>query len=163
MSLTADRDYDAEFKDTADHRYAYNFDFDVMHKYMMQSFEPFLRPGSVLELGSFKGEFTRRLLPYFDDITCVEASVEAIAAAQAVLPARVAFLQGTFEKITLPRRYDNIVLTHVLEHLDDPVAADHFLEHAAGAFQHRGAGDKIDVNDAFDFPASRRGRQNRRQ
>jgi SAM-dependent methyltransferase len=122
MSLTADRDYDAEFKDTADHRYAYNFDFDVMHKYMMQSFEPFLRPGSVLELGSFKGEFTRRLLPYFDDITCVEASVEAIAAAQAVLPARVAFLQGTFEKITLPRRYDNIVLTHVLEHLDDPVA-----------------------------------------
>ena len=79
--MPADRDYDAEFKDTADHRYAYNFDFDVMHRYMMQSFEPFLRPGSVLELGSFKGEFTRRLLPYFDDITCVEASVEAIAAA----------------------------------------------------------------------------------
>ena len=27
-----------------------------------------------------------------------------------------------FEKATLPKRYDNIVLTHVLEHLDDPVA-----------------------------------------
>jgi 2-polyprenyl-3-methyl-5-hydroxy-6-metoxy-1,4-benzoquinol methylase len=116
------RDYDAEFKDTADHRYAYNFDFDVMHKYMLRSFEPFFRPGSMLELGSFKGDFTRRLLPHFDDITCVEASGEAVAAAHAVLPLGVEFHQGLFETITLPRRYDHIVLTHVLEHLDDPVA-----------------------------------------
>ena len=119
--MTAERDYNAEFKDTADHRYAYNFDFDVMHKYMVRSFEPFLRNGSVLELGSFKGDFTRRLLPHFDDITCVEASGEAIAQARAVLPERVEILQGMFETISLPRRYDNIVLTHVLEHLDDPV------------------------------------------
>jgi 2-polyprenyl-3-methyl-5-hydroxy-6-metoxy-1,4-benzoquinol methylase len=116
------RDYDAEFKDTADHRYAYNFDFDVMHKYMLRSFEPFFRPGSMLELGSFKGDFTRRLLPFFDDVTCVEASAEAVAVARAALPAAVAFHQGLFETITLPRRYDHIVLTHVLEHLDDPVA-----------------------------------------
>lgn len=115
------RDYDAEFKDTADHRYAYNFDFDVMHKYMLRSFEPFLRAGSALELGSFKGDFTRRLLPHFDDITCVEASGEAIAVARAALPSRVAFHQGMFETIDLPRRYDHIILTHVLEHLDDPV------------------------------------------
>lgn len=121
MPLTAERDYNAEFKDTADHRYAYNFDFDVMHKYMVRSFEPFLREGSVLELGSFKGDFTHRLLPHFDDITCVEASGEAIAQARAGLPERVEILQGMFETISLPRRYDNIVLTHVLEHLDDPV------------------------------------------
>ncbi len=25
------RDYNLEIKDTADHQYAYNFDFDVMH------------------------------------------------------------------------------------------------------------------------------------
>lgn len=120
MDLT--RDYDAEFKDTADHQYAYNFDFDVMHKYMLRSFEPFFRSGSVLELGSFKGDFTKRLLPHFDDVTCVEASSEAIVAARAVLPSKVEFHHGLFEAINLPRRYDHIVLTHVLEHLDNPVS-----------------------------------------
>jgi 2-polyprenyl-3-methyl-5-hydroxy-6-metoxy-1,4-benzoquinol methylase len=34
---------------------------------------------------------------------------------------RVEFIHSLFETATLPRRYDNIVLTHVLEHLDDPV------------------------------------------
>ena len=118
--MTAERDYDAEFKDTADHRYAYDFDFDVMHKYMVRSFVPLFRQGSLLELGSFKGAFTKRLLPYFDDITCVEAAGDAVAEARALLPG-VEFHQGLFETVTLPRRYDNIVLTHVLEHLDDPV------------------------------------------
>jgi 2-polyprenyl-3-methyl-5-hydroxy-6-metoxy-1,4-benzoquinol methylase len=27
---------------------------------------------------------------------------------------------GLFEEVSLPKRYDNIVLTHVLEHLDEP-------------------------------------------
>ena len=35
---------------------------------------------------------------------------------------RVSFVNDLFEKVTLPSRYDNIVMTHVLEHLDDPVA-----------------------------------------
>ena len=119
--LAVDRDYDAEFKDTADHRYAYNFDFDVMHRYMLRSFEPLFRDGSLLELGSFKGDFTRRLLPRFTDITCVEASPEAIEEARAALPAHIKLIHGMFETVQLPRRYDNILLTHVLEHLDDPV------------------------------------------
>ncbi|MCW1920310.1 class I SAM-dependent methyltransferase [Rhodobacter sp. KR11] len=119
--MTISRNYDAELQDTADHRYAYDFDFDVMHKYMVRAFQPLLRPGSMLELGSFKGAFTKRLLPLFDDISCVEASGEAIAEAKQALPARVTFHEGMFETIQLPRRYDNIVLTHVLEHLDDPV------------------------------------------
>ncbi len=115
------RDYDAELRDTADHRYAYSFDFDVMHPYMIRSFQPFFRPGSLLELGSFKGDFTRRFLDLFDDVTCVEASGEAIAEAKRKLGDRVEIVNSLFETATLPRRYDNIVLTHVLEHLDDPV------------------------------------------
>jgi len=30
-------------------------------------------------------------------------------------------VQGTFDQVTLERRFDNVILTHVLEHLDDPV------------------------------------------
>jgi SAM-dependent methyltransferase len=119
--MTKPRDYDAELEDTKDHRYAYNFDLDVMHKYMVRSCVPHFKQGSVLELGSYLGDFTKRLLPYFDDVTCVEASEKALAQSKQALPDHVEFHQGLFETIDLPRRYDNILLTHVLEHLDDPV------------------------------------------
>lgn len=115
------RDYNLESIDTADHRYAYNFDFDVIHKYMIRAFEPFFKKGNCLELGSFKGDFTKRLLPYFGDITCVEASDKAISEAKQHLP-NVQFVQSLFEEVNLPIKYDNVILTHVLEHLDNPVA-----------------------------------------
>jgi ribosomal protein S18 acetylase RimI-like enzyme/SAM-dependent methyltransferase len=115
------RDYNREMQDSAERRYAYGFDFDVMHPFMIRSFEPFFRRGSLLELGSFKGDFTRRLLPFFSDITCVEASDEALAAARERAGSGVRWVHSSFEAAELPQRYDHIVLTHVLEHLDDPV------------------------------------------
>jgi 2-polyprenyl-3-methyl-5-hydroxy-6-metoxy-1,4-benzoquinol methylase len=120
--MSGRRDYDREIKDSPDRKYAYDFDFDVMHGYMIRSFEPFFVKGGVLELGSFKGDFTARLSKYFDDITCVEASREASEAAARKLGARVKIVNSTFEAAVLPSRYENVVLTHVLEHLDDPVA-----------------------------------------
>lgn len=119
--MNQQRDYNAEIRNTADHQYAYDFDLDVMHPYMIRSFEPFFRLGSLLELGSFKGDLTRRFLERFDDVTCVEASSEAMAEAQLVLGNRVQYVNALFEEVVLTRRYNNIVLTHVLEHLDDPV------------------------------------------
>ena len=121
MSKNLKRDYDKEFKDTETHKYAYNFDFDVMHPYMIKSFEPHFVDGNCLELGSFKGDFTKRLLPYFDYITCVEASSEAINEAQDKIGNDVRWVEGRFEDIKLPTKYDNIVITHVLEHIENPV------------------------------------------
>lgn len=115
------RDYNKELKDTSDHKYAYNFDFDVMHHFMLESFIPFFKTGSFLELGSFKGDFTKRFLNHFNDITCVEASDEAIAIAKSAFGNQIDFYNALFEEVSLPRKYDNIVLTHVLEHIDDPV------------------------------------------
>ncbi len=115
------RDYNQETKDACNHKYAYNFDFEVMHPFMLRSFEPFFREGNLLELGSFRGEFTKRLIPYFDDITCVEASNEAVVSARRELNNKVKIINSPFESVNLPDRYDNIILTHVLEHLDDPV------------------------------------------
>lgn len=119
--MSEKRDYNAEARDADGRKYAYGFDFDVMHPYMLKSFEPYFKKGSLLELGSFKGDFTGRFLPYFNDVTCVEASDAAVAEARQKLGDRVKFVNSLFEKATLPRRYDNVVLTHVLEHLDDPV------------------------------------------
>jgi 2-polyprenyl-3-methyl-5-hydroxy-6-metoxy-1,4-benzoquinol methylase len=116
------RDYDSEFGDDAGRLYHYGFDLDVMHPYMIRSFAPFFNAGSLLELGSFKGDFTRRLLDRFDDITCVEASATTCEEARKRLGDKAHLVNATFEQAALPGRYDNIVMTHVLEHLDDPVA-----------------------------------------
>lgn len=120
MKLEIKRDYNKELKDTKDHKYAYNFDFDVMHHYMIKSFEPFFKKSDVLELGSFKGDFTKRLLPYFSDITCVEASNEAIEVAKSEFK-NITYFNSLFEEAVLPKKYNNIILTHVLEHIDEPV------------------------------------------
>lgn len=119
--MSTQRNYNAELKDTKDHKYAYNFDFDVMHPFMLKAFTPFFKQGNFLELGSFKGDFTRRFLPHFEDITCVEASDEAVAIARQEFGDRVKIVNALFEEVNLPTKYDNIVLTHVLEHIDDPV------------------------------------------
>ena len=120
--MNSKRDFNRELKDTSDHKYAYNFDFDVMHPFMIKSFQPFFREGNALELGSFKGDFTRRIIPFFKDITCVEASDEAIKIANAEFGSKIKFVNALFETVSLPVKYDNIILTHVLEHLDDPIA-----------------------------------------
>ena len=125
MSLNKQRNFNNECKDSDEkdngRKYGYSFDYDVMHPFMIKSFAPFFNNGSLLELGSFKGDFTKRFLPFFDDVTCVEASDVAIEEAKQKLGNKVTFKNSLFENAILSKRYDNIVLTHVLEHLDDPV------------------------------------------
>ena len=120
--MNTKRDYNKELKDTSDHKYVYSFDYDVMHPFMIKAFEPFFKEGNFLELGSHKGVFTKLFLPYFEDITCVEVSDEAIAIAKNEFGEKIKFVNSLFETVDLPTKYDNIVLTHVLEHIDDPVA-----------------------------------------
>ena len=90
--MTIIRNYNEESLDNSDRQYAYNFDFDVMHHFMMKSFQPFFKKGNVLELGSYQGDFTTRLLSNFDDITCVEGSDKAIETAKKKLSDKVKFI-----------------------------------------------------------------------
>ena len=117
------RNYDDEGKDNLGRKYAYNFDFDVMHPYMIQSFEPFWKCGSALELGCFQGAFTKRIADRFEEIICVEASKDALEIAKERLAGyeNIQFVESTFEEAKLTDKYKNIFLTHVLEHLDDRV------------------------------------------
>ena len=122
MSMNLKRDFNSETKDTKDHKYAYNFDFDVMHPFMLKSFQPFFIKGNLLELGSYKGDFTKRFLPFFDEITCIEASDEAVKSARKELAEKnINIINDVFEEVKLKSKFDNIVLTHVLEHIEDPI------------------------------------------
>lgn len=117
------RDYDKEWKDHPDRKYAYHFDLDVMHPYMVRAFEPFMKKGNALELGCFQGAFTSRIAGMFPEITCVEASGAAVARAQERLKnfSHIEFITSRFQDVKLEKKYDNIFLTHVLEHIDDRI------------------------------------------
>ena len=115
------RDYDKELNDAKDSMYAYGFDYDVMHPYMIKAFKSYFQSGNLLELGCHEGNFTKRFTEFFDDITCVEASQEAATKASELLGTKAKIINNVFEEVELERRYDNIVMTHVLEHIDDPI------------------------------------------
>lgn len=119
--MTHGRDFDGELTGSRGAEYAYRFDTDVMHPLMIRSFSPFFRKGSLLELGSGRGDLTVRLVEHFEQVTCVEASGIAIDDARARLGERVTFVNATLESASLDQRYQNVVFTHVLEHVDDPV------------------------------------------
>src|SRR4051812_13724409 len=87
--MISKRDFNEEFDDSVGRKYAYNFDYDVMQPFMIKAFTPFFKGGNLLELGSFKGKFTKLYLPYFDDITCVEASDVAAREAKKRLGSKV--------------------------------------------------------------------------
>lgn len=116
----ARRDLNGEFADTADRLYAYDFDFR-MHGYMLRAFEPDLPAGRALELGCYRGAFTRRLAEAYDDLTVVEGASELIAVARAATPPAVRFVLSRFEAFAPDERFDAVFLIHALEHLDDPV------------------------------------------
>ncbi|MDY0029176.1 MAG: class I SAM-dependent methyltransferase [Pseudobdellovibrionaceae bacterium] len=122
--MSEKRDFNQETKDNKDRQYFYGFDYDVMHPFMIRSFLPHLRAGNALELGSFEGRFTARLTEHFDEIDCVEASSDAVAKARSLLikDKQVTIFEGMFETVTLPKKYKNIIMTHVLEHVEDPIA-----------------------------------------
>ena len=58
------RKLDTEFQDTENRKYAYDFDY-ILRDYMIESFKPFFKEGSsALEMGCYKGEFTKKILQF---------------------------------------------------------------------------------------------------
>lgn len=116
------RDLDQEHSDSTTRRYVYQFDY-LMHDYMMRTFRPFLSGGRALELGCYKGAFTKRLSDCYSDLTVVEGAAQLISLAQDhVARPEVRFLQGNFEEVELNEQFDAIFLIHTLEHIDQPDA-----------------------------------------
>jgi 2-polyprenyl-3-methyl-5-hydroxy-6-metoxy-1,4-benzoquinol methylase len=121
MIATENRNYNREYQDTADHKYAYDFD-NVLRQYMMQTFRPYIknRGGAALEMGCFKGEFTEILTKYFSNLTVIEAADELVDYTQNRVGKKVKFICSTFEEYEGGEKYDYIFLMHTLEHLDNP-------------------------------------------
>ncbi|BEV11507.1 class I SAM-dependent methyltransferase [Asticcacaulis sp. DW145] len=114
------RDFNQEAKSLTDKKYNYDFD-GIVRQYMMRAFEPFFVPGPALELGCYEGDSTLELVRYFDDLTVVEASSEALDVARSRVQGHVRFIQSVFEDLEPGQLYDTIFLINTLEHVDNAV------------------------------------------
>ncbi len=118
------RNYDNELSDqnnAFNEKYAYQFDYDVMHPLMLRKLLEHRSGGKVLEIGSHVGIFTEKILKHFPDLTCVEVSKEAFKELENRIGDRAILHNSAIEEIEQLEKYDIIIMTHVLEHVDDPI------------------------------------------
>lgn len=96
-------------------------DFDKkMVGYRYQAIRPYIRPSKALELGSADGQMTKFLIHDFDEVTTVDGSKELL---ERIPDAPNLFkIHSFFEDLSPKNKFDTIILEHILEHVDDPVA-----------------------------------------
>lgn len=90
-------------------------------EYSGKLFLKYMKPnGSVLEMGPAEGIMTDKLIDYFDDYTIVDGAQIFVDNLLKKYPQ----IKGTvslFEDYIPGRKFDNIILGHVLEHVENPV------------------------------------------
>ena len=90
-------------------------------KRRLRIFEPYKKPGSILDVGTGIGQFLSIARRSFTEVLGTEVSTTAIQIAKEKYGLTV--FQGSIEDLAKhPRKFDNITLFHVLEHVPDPRA-----------------------------------------
>jgi 2-polyprenyl-3-methyl-5-hydroxy-6-metoxy-1,4-benzoquinol methylase len=93
-----------------------------------RSLKEYFVPGNVLEMGSADGHMTELISTRFDDVSVVDGSPAYVDTVLGRLP-HVKGYASLFEEFEPPEQYDNIVMAHILEHVENPVG---ILQRAAG-------------------------------
>lgn len=88
--------------------------------YSYISIKPYFAGTTCLEMGPADGEMTRFIMADFAHLSVVDGSPTFAAAAEA-LGDNVTGHASLFEEFEPTDRYDTIVMSHVLEHVQDPV------------------------------------------
>jgi|TARA_R100000988_G_C3981486_1_gene157227 2-polyprenyl-3-methyl-5-hydroxy-6-metoxy-1,4-benzoquinol methylase len=88
--------------------------------YEFEVFRRFVLPGSILEMGPAEGLMTGHLVELGQEVVCVDGSEFFSQRLKEKYPS-VEVITSLFEDFETDRKFDNIVLGHVLEHVDDPV------------------------------------------
>ena len=104
----------------ADSRYAEGVN-EATVAYSLKIFSRYWRSGSCLELGPAEGLATAQLVRHFDDLTCVDGA-ETFCSALARRYPGIQVTCSLIEGYDPGRTFDNIILGHVLEHVEDPAS-----------------------------------------
>jgi len=92
-----------------------------MVEYSFEIFQRYLKNGPTLEMGPAEGIMTRHLAATCRDLTVVEASGRFCDNLARQHPG-IQVVHSLFEDFVPDREFTNIILGHVLEHVEDPVA-----------------------------------------
>jgi 2-polyprenyl-3-methyl-5-hydroxy-6-metoxy-1,4-benzoquinol methylase len=90
-------------------------------RYCGRVFERFFRGHSCLELGPAEGLMSEVLVPRFQRMVMVDGSRQFCDELRRRFP-RAEVVNSLFEDYETDERFDTIVISHVLEHVDDPVS-----------------------------------------
>jgi 2-polyprenyl-3-methyl-5-hydroxy-6-metoxy-1,4-benzoquinol methylase len=90
-------------------------------KYNFRIFSRYIRGDTILELGPAEGIMTSLLAGMGKRLTLVEGATKFCEDLRARFP-EANVVHSLFEDFRSPEQFDNIVLGHVLEHLEDPTA-----------------------------------------
>ena len=88
--------------------------------YSYVAIKPFFVGSSCLELGPAEGGMTRLLSRDFDVVTVVDASPDYVRSAEGQ-GSNIIGSVSLFEEFDPVETYDTIVMSHILEHVEDPV------------------------------------------
>ncbi|MEW6132909.1 MAG: class I SAM-dependent methyltransferase [Pseudomonadota bacterium] len=91
----------------------------ILHSYTI--FKRFIKGKTLLEMGPAEGVMTDRLVTLGLDMTVVEGS-DSFAKSLAKRHPNIEVTHSLFEDFKPKKKFDNIILGHVLEHVADPVA-----------------------------------------
>jgi 2-polyprenyl-3-methyl-5-hydroxy-6-metoxy-1,4-benzoquinol methylase len=89
-------------------------------EYCYEIYKRFLKEGNVLELGPAEGLMTEQLTNKMEDITVVEGSVFFCEQLEIKFPG-IKVINSLFEDYEPTKKFSNILLGHVLEHVNDPI------------------------------------------
>jgi SAM-dependent methyltransferase len=90
-----------------------------MIKYSTEIFSRWIKPGSILEMGPADGLSTEHLIHLTDDYEVVEGASDFCELLTKKFP-KAKIRNLLFEDFSPTRQYTNVILGHVLEHVEDP-------------------------------------------
>jgi len=121
--IRTERNFNNECKDGTN---AYNYKFDdIMKKKIIKNLEELIDTKiieSVLEVGCFEGSMTQLLNEKFNNIDVIEPSTECISKIKDKYE-NVKFINTIIQDYTTEKKYDLIIISHTLEHIEDQITA----------------------------------------
>jgi 2-polyprenyl-3-methyl-5-hydroxy-6-metoxy-1,4-benzoquinol methylase len=97
--------------------------YSKMRIELFNRFAKFFVGQNVLELGSGDGEMTRLIINHFNEMTVVDGSITMLKECQKRLSEynNIIYVNSTFEDYVPEGKFDTIIMSHILEHVDYPV------------------------------------------
>ncbi len=99
-------------------KYAFGANLHTI-QYSFEVFKRFIRPGPILEMGPAEGFMTDLLAQLGEPMTVVEGAAPFCASLKERHP-QIEVVNRLFEDYAPARKFESIVLGHVLEHVEDP-------------------------------------------